>query len=43
MDDSAVREEWGWKPEYNLETMKPDMIEKLTIKLKQAGSNILAI
>ena len=37
MDDSAAREEWGWKPEYNLETMTIDMIEKLTIKLKQAG------
>jgi len=34
MDDSAAREEWGWKPEYNLETMTKDMIEKLTIKLK---------
>ncbi len=34
MDDSAAREEWGWKPGYNLETMTKDMIEKLTIKLK---------
>jgi len=34
MDDSAAREEWGWKPEYNLEAMTRDMIEKLTIKLK---------
>ena len=34
MDDSAAREEWGWKPEYNLEAMTKDMIEKLTIKLK---------
>jgi nucleoside-diphosphate-sugar epimerase len=38
MDDSAAREEWGWKPEYNLESMTKDMIEKLTIKLKK-GSN----
>jgi len=43
MDDNAARQEWGWKPEYNLEAMTKDMIEKLTIKLKQAGSNILAI
>ncbi len=34
MDDSVAREEWGWKPEYNLEAMTKDMIEKLTIKLK---------
>ena len=34
MDDSAASEEWGWKPEYNLEAMTKDMIEKLTIKLK---------
>ncbi|MBW2608237.1 MAG: L-threonine 3-dehydrogenase [Deltaproteobacteria bacterium] len=34
MDDNAAREEWGWKPEYNLEAMTKDMIEKLTIKLK---------
>ena len=34
MDDSAATEEWGWKPEYNLEAMTKDMIEKLTIKLK---------
>jgi len=40
MDDSAAREEWGWKPEYNLETMSIDMIEKLTIKLKQAGRSV---
>lgn len=34
MDDSAARAEWGWKPEYNLESMTADMIEKLRIKLK---------
>lgn len=30
MDDSAAREEWGWQPEYNLESMTKDMIEKLS-------------
>jgi len=35
IDDSAARKEWGWKPEYNLQSMTKDMIEKLTIKLKQ--------
>lgn len=33
MDDSAAREEWGWSPVYNLESMTADMIEKLRIKL----------
>ncbi len=33
MDDSAAREEWGWRPDYNLPRMCKDMIEKLTPKL----------
>ena len=33
LDDSAAKAEWGWNPEYNLETMTKDMLEKLTIKL----------
>jgi nucleoside-diphosphate-sugar epimerase len=33
MDDSAAREEWGWKPEYNLSEMSKDMVEKLRVKL----------
>ena len=33
LDDSAAKEQWGWNPEYNLETMTKDMLEKLTIKL----------
>lgn len=34
IDDSAAREEWGWKPEYTLERMTKDMIEKISKKLK---------
>jgi nucleoside-diphosphate-sugar epimerase len=34
LDDSCAREEWGWKPQYDLEQMTKDMIEKLRIKLK---------
>ncbi len=34
MDDSAAREEWGWKPEYTLPEMTKDMIEVLAKKLK---------
>ena len=33
LDDGAAREDWGWSPDYNLETMTKDMIEKLKIKL----------
>jgi nucleoside-diphosphate-sugar epimerase len=33
LDDSAAREEWGWSPRYDLESMTADMLEKLTKKL----------
>ncbi len=33
MDDSAAREEWEWKPNYDLGSMTDDMIEKLSKKL----------
>ncbi|WP_353093957.1 L-threonine 3-dehydrogenase [Tissierella praeacuta] len=33
LDDSAAREEWGWNPKYDLDSMTKDMLEKLTIKL----------
>ncbi len=29
IDDTAAREEWGWKPEYDLQTMTADMIAQL--------------
>ena len=34
MDDSTAREEWGWKPSYNLASMTKDMLEKLSKKLE---------
>ncbi len=34
LDDSQAREQWGWKPEYLLDAMTQDMLEKLKIKLK---------
>ncbi len=34
LDDSAAREEWGWKAEYDLDAMTRDMLEKLAIKLE---------
>jgi len=33
MDDSAAREEWGWEPEYDLESVTKDMLEKISQKL----------
>ncbi|RLF96496.1 L-threonine 3-dehydrogenase [Thermococci archaeon] len=35
LDDSAARDEWGWKPEYDLPAMTKDMLEKLSKKLRQ--------
>lgn len=34
IDDSPAREEWSWKPNYGLESMVKDMIEKLEAKLQ---------
>lgn len=33
LDDSAAKEEWGWSPKYNLDSMTKDMLDKLKIKL----------
>ena len=33
MDDSAARNEWGWAPQYDLDSMTRDMLEKLSVKL----------
>ncbi len=35
MDDSSAREEWNWKPTFDLPTMTKDMIEVLTKKLSK--------
>ena len=35
IDDSAAREEWGWKPQYDLPTMVKNMLEKLASRHKQ--------
>ena len=37
IDDSAAREEWGWSPSYDLESMTSDMLEQLRRKLGAAG------
>ena len=33
LDDSAAREEWGWRPQYGLASMTRDMLEKLSERL----------
>ena len=33
LGDTAAREEWGWNPKYDLDSMTVDMLEKLKIKL----------
>ncbi|MGF1585672.1 MAG: NAD-dependent epimerase/dehydratase family protein [Bacteroidales bacterium] len=35
VDDSAAREEWGWKPEYDLDLMTQDMLRAISLKHKQ--------
>ena len=32
LDDTCARVEWDWKPEYDLDAMTRDMLEKLRIK-----------
>jgi nucleoside-diphosphate-sugar epimerase len=36
IDDSAAREEWGWRPEYDLAAMTADMVLQLTARLERA-------
>lgn len=33
LDDSCARQEWGWAPQYNIEQMVGDMIDKLKKKI----------
>ena len=32
LDDTCAREEWGWKPEYDLDAMTRDMLDKLSAR-----------
>ena len=34
LDDSCAREEWGWKPQWDISSMTDDMLEKVALKLK---------
>ncbi len=33
IDDSLARKEWGWEPDWDLDSMTADMLEKLKQKL----------
>ena len=34
LDDSCARQEWDWKPQFSMEEMTTDMLQKLTEKLR---------
>jgi len=35
IDDGVAREEWGWKPDYDLASMTKDMLEKLMERFRE--------
>lgn len=37
IDDSAAREEWGWKPDWDLESMTRDMLQHLQARKTERG------
>ena len=37
VDDSAAREEWGWEPQYDLESMTSDMLDCLRSRYEGGG------
>jgi nucleoside-diphosphate-sugar epimerase len=39
IDDSSSRDEWGWKPKYDIDAMTKDMLEKLASKLRPSKKN----
>jgi nucleoside-diphosphate-sugar epimerase len=41
LDDSCAREEWGWRPHFDLEKTTRDMIEKLKLKLLNEHGEII--
>ncbi len=40
IDDTAAREDWNWKPKYDLKSMTKEMLEKLKEKYKALCSEI---
>ena len=37
LDDSAARREWGWNPQYDIDSMVDDMLDKMRNKFQVAG------
>jgi len=37
MDDSCARQEWGWKPEWDIDAMVDDMLKVIGEKQKNAA------
>ena len=37
MDDTCAREEWGWKPEWDIDMMVDDMLKVIGEKQKNAA------
>jgi nucleoside-diphosphate-sugar epimerase len=37
LDDSAARDEWGWRPQFDAATMVTDMLQKLSEKMADAA------
>jgi nucleoside-diphosphate-sugar epimerase len=37
LDDRSARNDWGWKPKYDLHSMTADMVQKLRVKLSNPG------
>ena len=38
VDDSQARQDWGWQPAYDLQTMTADMLEKLTARTSSTSA-----
>jgi nucleoside-diphosphate-sugar epimerase len=41
LNDGAAREEWGWQPQYDLESMTRDMIENIKNKWELLNKDLL--
>jgi nucleoside-diphosphate-sugar epimerase len=37
MDDSSSREDWGWRPRFDLKSMTLDMLQALSARLLKTG------
>ena len=40
MDDTCARQEWGWRPEYTIETMTADMLARLAERLQHGRAGV---